>query len=325
MAQKVHPYADGAKALARRLIDGAPIERRGAATWEVDAAGSCEAPVGFSHTYRGGFGSRERARRARDGDRSLFIEGDGRCRRCQPCLAYRRGLWRARAATELAQSSRTWWGTLTQAPHNRWSQLCEAKAIAYKSLVDYDAETAEARFQRLVRVLGGRVQRYLKRLRKQSGARLRYLLVAEPHLSGDPHIHILLHEVSKPVRKAVLEAQWTEGFSKWTLVGSSHDDHQKVASYITKYMLKEACARPRASLHYGNAISVVASELPEKAASSPTRNEVATNGGDDLSPVPGTRGPRPLLGADGPQSGLGAVVSAPAAGPDGTVLQSGGE
>lgn len=92
--------------------------------------------------------------------------------------------------------------------------------------------------------------KYLKRVRKESGVKLRYLLVAEAHKSGAPHYHLLIHEAGlAPVRHAVLSRQWKLGFSKYNLVKDN-----RAAFYVTKYLAKSALARVRASQGYGQAV-----------------------------------------------------------------------
>lgn len=88
---------------------------------------------------------------------------------------------------------------------------------------------------------------WLKRVRKQSAASIRYLLVCEAHKSGLPHYHILVHQVGEvPVLKKHLE-DWPHGFTQWKLV----NDLTSTSGYVTKYLLKEARARLRASVRYG--------------------------------------------------------------------------
>jgi hypothetical protein len=95
------------------------------------------------------------------------------------------------------------------------------------------------------------VTRWLKRVRKQSGASLRYLLVVEPHQDGFPHFHMLVHEASTQVSKRILEGQWNYGFSKWKLVPPGEMRH---VAYVCKYVAKSAQARIRASRQYGQAL-----------------------------------------------------------------------
>ena len=96
--------------------------------------------------------------------------------------------------------------------------------------------------------VGREVTRYLKRVRKESGARVRYLLVAERHKSGQPHLHIMVHEADqeRPVRYATLANQWKLGFVHFKLAQDT-----KTAAYVCKYISKALLARVRASLRYG--------------------------------------------------------------------------
>ena len=56
-----------------------------------------------------------------EADRSkLPAEMQARCRKCPECLAHRRRLWTARAVDEIEVSSRTWFGTLTVKPFERF-------------------------------------------------------------------------------------------------------------------------------------------------------------------------------------------------------------
>lgn len=252
-SMKRHPLDLGARNLATRLAEGAPYERKGIATFEIDVSGKCESPVGFAVAYS--TGDRDLGRH--DRDRSMFIDGTARCRRCEACRRYRRGLWAGRARNELGAAERTWFGTLTLNP-NAQAQLEAATRVAAKRAgYDLDAVEPAERFRLVGRMLGVQLARYLKRLRFESKARLRYLFVVERHKSGWPHLHCLLHESVGAVRKAVLERQWPYGFSSWRLVGHSTDDHAKVAWYVVKYLLKEDNAtRIRASLHYGSSAIV---------------------------------------------------------------------
>lgn len=293
-------FRDGVRTIARKVLDGVSIEATSAAAWKIDAAGNCENPVGFSHVYRTNSSVLERATGPAHSDRSLFLDGEGRCRRCDPCRRARRSLWARRAKVELAGASRTWWGTLTQGPAARSLQLLEAKAIAYRSGVDFDALPAGEQYERLCRVLGGRFARYVKRLRKTGRAKVRYLLVAEPHQNGDPHLHVLLHEVTGALPKRLLEAQWQDGFSSWRLVESTSDSHAKVAWYITKYMLKaEEMPRLRASFRYGLTTSVEASALPGNAPDGSVTPQ-GVEQSDDPQPLNSCgSGDRPASGAVG--------------------------
>jgi hypothetical protein len=79
------------------------------------------------------------------------------------------------------------------------------------------------------------------------------MCVAEPHKTGDPHLHMLFHECVPYTNDAwdsrsVLTSQWPHGFSD---VRGMEADDLKGVRYATKYLAKSALARVRASQHYG--------------------------------------------------------------------------
>jgi len=178
----------------------------------------------------------------------VTLEVEGRCRQCPQCLRTRAALWRGRARSEIADApGRTWFGTLTLTPHWQFRAKCEARSMyARRGGVDFDRVPAKEQFTVLCRIIGREVTLYLKRLRKNSGARIRYVLVFEAHKSGDPHMHILLHEADVPLRHKLLADQWRLGFSKFNLVQDT-----RAAAYVCKYLSKSAIARIRASVNYG--------------------------------------------------------------------------
>lgn len=173
-----------------------------------------------------------------------------RCRKCGPCLGRRRNLWAARARDEVARSARTWFATFTLAP---WAhQLMEMRASARlrEGGSIWRLLTADERFSEVAQEYSAEVTKWLKRVRKNSGARLRYILVAERHKSGRLHFHALIHEVesSLQVTHAVLTSAWKLGFTKFKLV----ERDVKACWYVAKYLAKDAASRVRASLAYGN-------------------------------------------------------------------------
>lgn len=172
-----------------------------------------------------------------------------RCRRCPPCLKYRGRTWANKGMAEVRASQRTWFGTLTIRPDVRfqYKMRTEHRLINDGQMVN---EASGQYFREHVKDLGRELTLFFKRLRKNSGAKIRYLLVAERHKDGYPHFHLLLHELrdSAPVTKRVLEDAWQVGFSNWRLVNS---DEPKVVYYVTKYLTKSALTRVRASFRYG--------------------------------------------------------------------------
>jgi hypothetical protein len=151
-----------------------------------------------------------------------------------------------KAQTELRQSPRTWFGTLTFRP----DQVYRAKCAVHLRLAARGTEWSQLKegepFRLMAEELGKEVTRFLKRARKR-GASLRYCLVVEAHKTGVPHFHMLAHEVSEtaPVRHKLLADCWTAGFSAWKLAD------ERSAHYVTKYLTKSMSARIRASIGYG--------------------------------------------------------------------------
>lgn len=211
-------------------------------TWaEWDISGKCERPVPIDLYAR-----HERDRGFTPG---YTMEMHVRCRQCVGCLKYRAYIWRRRATDETGWASRTWFSTFTASPVEHHHALSRARhKIALQGL-DFDALGEQDRFSTLVSAYGDEITRYLKRVRRQSNAKLRYLWVTESHKSGWPHFHALIHEVSseRPCRHKILQDEWKLGFSSHKLVSG----HQE-ASYVTKYLAKSSLARVRASIDYGN-------------------------------------------------------------------------
>lgn len=167
-----------------------------------------------------------------------------RCRQCTNCLLHRQNLWTARAMDEVRAASRTWFGTLTVRPEERFK---------YSLVADLLGPTRQScdkeRFRQLATLIGMDITKMFKRMRK-AGLSFRYLLVCEAHKDGFPHFHMLLHEVDEPIRKASLDGVWTLGFSNWKLVNEAT---QNAAVYACKYLSKSALTRVRSSARYGRA------------------------------------------------------------------------
>lgn len=178
-----------------------------------------------------------------------------RCRKCPECLWHRRRLWTARAITELRLSPRTWFGTLTFRPMDRFRMVMKADQLSRQRRAErLDGLDDETKFQLTAQQTGREVTLFMKRLRKGAAGPLRYLLVTEAHKDGFPHYHLLLHEtVASAVSKRQLEAQWLRGFSHWRLI-DAHDP--KATGYACKYLSKTASTRVRASQQYGKGAQV---------------------------------------------------------------------
>lgn len=204
-------------------------------------------------------------------ERPIHTQISVRCRQCPNCLRFRAWQWRERAKREIALAERTWFGTITLSETEQLKALYRAQLGAKRrgvvwdhpveraygeSLVDYERRCSLWRFARIVRAIAPEITKWLKRVRKESGAKLRFLLVAEAHKSGRPHFHILINEAvgSSPIRKRTLDGQWKLGFTQFRLVAEG----DKAAAYVTKYLTKSVLARVRASIRYGTPSESVA-------------------------------------------------------------------
>lgn len=260
MTARVRHVQDVRRLAAVALGRGAQIVGPGVIRWNV--AGNCLTPRyrevrGRSAlaTTRNGVtlpGNQHRWPTPRMGhvtnwkDPPCTLEIFAKCRRCAPCLKVRSLEWTYRAKRELAAAARTWFGTMTLRPGEHW--LASARWEKAKVGRKWAELSPVEQFQAEHEVIAKEITRWLKRVRKESGARLRYLCVAEAHKSGLPHYHILVHEVSplETVGERTLRHQWKLGHSKFKLV-----EGNGVAGYVAKYLTKAAEARVRASVRYG--------------------------------------------------------------------------
>lgn len=254
--------------LASRAMESGAT-RTGPLTIEWDISGKCQAPRGRDLTlkkvgeYRRTIGWQDRAAWQRQSGVVRLIRPPKakllplgftvrmtvRCRQCDVCRKMRRMLWADRARRELKASPRTWFGTLTLHPDEQFRYLTLARKRWERHGGDYDALPYAKQFRLRVAVASPDITRYIKRVRKECAAPLRYLWVSEAHQSGSPHFHALLHEVSPDsvVTHACLSGQWPHGFTKWKLVKDLRS-----GLYLTKYLSKSTASRVRASVDYGN-------------------------------------------------------------------------
>jgi len=246
---RVHRLGAARQLAARALASGGIQDSPSAIRWDISA--SCESPVLVP------FEGRPDTRRGEAG-MPVEIVMETRCRRCRQCLRYRAWLWRNRALAEIASCHRTWFGTITLRPEEHYLAELRSSAHLARRGVTLQSLSQEERFAERHRAISRDLTNWLKRIRKVSGAKLRFCLVAEAHKSGLPHYHILVHECSieHPVTKRQLQDSWRAGFTQFKLV-----DDPRAAFYVTKYLSKSILARVRASLHYGkNALSIAARE-----------------------------------------------------------------
>lgn len=183
-------------------------------------------------------------------DKPLAVTTHRPCRRCEKCLQFRQMQWRERAMVEIERARRSWFITLTFSPVHLAGVIFESQN-----------EKGSNELKRLDRAAYRHVQRYLKRIRKATKAEIRYLCVFERgEETGRAHYHALLHEVDKPVTKAVIESQW-RSHVHCRLVASGRG----AASYITKYATKSFDVAPRASVRYGKPVRKP--ETPDQSVS----------------------------------------------------------
>lgn len=202
-----------------------------------------------------------------ESDSALVSTLHVRCRKCEPCLTHRARIWAARAAEELKVSERSWFGTLTLSPIRLMQEQMLAEAKLLHGGWPIAEITSENLFQEIVKAVRPELQKFLKRIRKNSGAKVRYLIIAEPHdgdettpeRRGMPHWHLFVHETRGSVTKRILESGWRYGFSHWRLV--SQDDHL-VPWYVCKYLTKcSTYSRILNSEQYGNGTFTLAERL----------------------------------------------------------------
>ena len=191
---------------------------------------------------------------------------------CTWCLKMRGKQWAIRAQSEIRLSARTWFGTLTLSDQNHYAMLCRADGGGAFGVSVKRGKPVEKKFADLtpgeqfgvrLSAISPELTKWLKRVRKRSGAPLRFLLVVEAHKSGLPHFHVLVHQLraDTPVTWRDLHDEWTLGFSKFNLVRADEfnraDDPSvwqqpsRTAWYVCKYLTKACLARVRASKRYG--------------------------------------------------------------------------
>lgn len=170
------------------------------------------------------------------------------CRKCDACRRKRQRMWYQRSRAEYEAAARNWFGTLTLSPEQHFQCETRIRHLLDKQGVDFEALSGSEKFSLRVKEMGKLVTLWLKRVRKNSGAHIRYLMVCEAHKSGLPHVHVLIHEqsISEPVRWSVLAEAWQYGFSSFKLAKDP-----KSALYLTKYLTKSIDVRVRASIEYG--------------------------------------------------------------------------
>lgn len=274
--------------LARSVLDrGGEVVSASEVAWRV--SGNCTEPVTVTRTGRpyvdlgtvdvydtNWYNAVEPRKGLRPKSGKLTVEITARCRKCPNCLRVRAREWASRARVEVAQSARTWFGTLTVSAEKAYHYRLRA-CQGWRANGDLEAEEAGVIFAKWQAAIAAEITLMFKRLRK-AGYSFRYMMVVEAHKSGTPHFHLLLHETSLegPIRHAVLTAAWGLGFSNWKLVDK---EDPKVVWYATKYLGKSKLARVRASLVYGNQIvpdDLMTEGPPQASLYPPDKAEIPT-------------------------------------------------
>lgn len=218
-------------------------------TWEVHVEGRCQEPKVVLREGRPPGWTRTIDVELPATPVPTFVEYHVPCRRCEACRRQHAKLWRDRARKEILYAQRTWFCTFTFKPERRFHYRTLAAVSAQARGVEFDTLSVRDQFSEIATLQANAFRLAIKRLRKNRKVQVRYLLVCESHVSGDAHLHALLHERegSVPVLKAELQSEWhSEGFSQVKLV---QDD--RAAWYVSKYLAKSPLTRIRASLRYG--------------------------------------------------------------------------
>lgn len=219
--------------------------------WEWDVAGSCQRPVTREYFARKDRKAPYRENEWRPGDEMpLTLIIHVKCRACSDCRRLRRREWYLRAGVELRRASRSWFGTLTLNPEAHFRCEVVARKRLLRGGTVWESLRPEDRYGETCHEISQALTRYLKRIRKESGATLKYMACFEKHRSGFPHLHVLVHEYSGggEVKKRQLDSQWKLGFTHFRLVDA--DQTGRAAMYVAKYISKDG-GRVRSSIRYG--------------------------------------------------------------------------
>ena len=247
MARKVQHGDIWAATVSRALDAGGTVKSPLTVSW--DASGKCLSPVFIEHRGAKARTVFQKTHMNSSDDPINVLEIKARCRKCYPCRQAKAAYWRHLAGNEIEWSERSWFGTLTINPHKRFEYVSLARLRLAETNVDFDALSQEERFRILVRIVQPDITKYWKRLRKNSGCRFKYLLVAEAHKDGFPHWHFLCHEYVGKLSGQAMREQWSKiGFAHAKIVDKAKGN---VAFYVTKYITKALSTKVIASLSYG--------------------------------------------------------------------------
>lgn len=193
-----------------------------------------------------------------------------RCRKCEWCKKMRQRFWMGRAFSEYDCAQRTYMGTFTASIDNHIKIDAVARVRLQMAGVDFDGLNDREKFEARCIEFGTHITLWLKRVRKM-GCKFRYLMVAEEHASDvtaaemryRPHVHVLIHEkrlgdfydgTLKVGRSGMFIPDEAPQRQAWYLGHTRFQaaDSARTATYLCKYITKEAHVRIRASLYYGD-------------------------------------------------------------------------
>lgn len=309
-----------------RALEGGGLRTIGPTTFHWDVSGDCQDAHGVTLearptrkqwlplAMRWAAGVPLAVRIIDDARTPVVLTMHVRCRLCPACIKQRSIMWATRASFEIAGSTRSWFGTLTARPMTHAIWITRARS-RYSG--DWNLLPPGEQFERHAAEMQKEITLFLKRLRKRSGTKFRYLAVIEAHsdkLRGYPHGHILLHETADRVLWEQLRAEWRRhGFSKWSLCEDKTNPEFKrdatAAWYTCKYLTKGLQCRVRASLHYGqnhlgdrSMTSALAEASDRDLVTTPSTLPIGVSpigGGSGGSPPPAgvSPDPRPAQGA----------------------------
>lgn len=157
----------------------------------------------------------------------IGFRGYVKCGKCKGCLRLRQNDWVRRAMMEFEAHDRTWFLTLTYRGEFE---------------VGYDA-----------------VQKFLKRLRKNTGHKIRFLCATERGSKNDRlHYHLCIHGPLALTKRLIIK-EWPHGLTHMRLMKDL-----TAARYVAKYTAKDG--KLRASLGYGySTLDAATEKLKEKS------------------------------------------------------------
>lgn len=246
-SHRLHDVRDVTRIAAGAMSSGLRFRSLISAEWDI--AGNCTASVPVELAGRAAQVHGPRLVRHKRDVSSYTLLLQTRCRKCPNCLRMRARRWANRGREEITNSVRTWFATFTLSPSNVYMLRVRAAQRLRTGGVDFHSLPSREKFAELCAEYGAELTKYIKRLRKNTQAPFRYILVAERHKTGIPHFHALFHETdaARPLRHASLAAGYKLGYTKFKLC-----DDTGTAWYVAKYLAKSCEARIRASLHYGS-------------------------------------------------------------------------